>query len=120
MWIFRGGAAQTVLSPLPENSHPLWWHAPRHARPSLLYCRQRPNRLLPRSPPHSLTPSTPRPLTASVSPFAHARSRAATAIASLPSPRASRANHPIQPPRPPTRATPYPRPRHSASRSLTC
>lgn len=27
---------------------------------------------------------------------------------------------PSQPPRPPTRATSYPRPRHSASRSLTC
>lgn len=31
-----------------ENSHPLWWHAPRHARPSLLYCRQRPNSPTPR------------------------------------------------------------------------
>ena len=45
---FQFESVATIIFQPVENSHPLWWHAPRHARPSLLYCRQRPNSPTPR------------------------------------------------------------------------
>lgn len=119
--IFRGGAARTVLSPRLENSHPLWWHAPRHARPSLLYCRQRPDRptllhprvqpTTPNSVPRALRHAPTPVLARHTIPYRTAPRRAATPPRRhchryRPFEPAELTIPPQSPPQPPTRALP--------------